>query len=147
MKATLICTGILALAASFGAAAQEASRNLTDPTANCIGGLASEPRLKLIADKVALGQGINAPGRALDRAATAEERAAVAAWLGMRKDCFDKGASYRRGLSTPQQIELTQDAFEYHQRLVARLQEGSITYTEFNRRRVRLAYIAAGQDI
>ena len=147
MKATLICTGILALAASFGAAAQEKSLTVTDPTANCIGALASEPRLKLIADKVALGQISKAPGRALDRAATGKERAAVAAWLGMRKDCFDKGASYRRGLSTPQGIELAHDAFAYQQWLVAQLQEGRITYTEFNRRHQRVVYIAAGQDI
>src|SRR5262245_53041440 len=134
MKTKLICTGIVAMAASFGAAAQETSRNVTDPTASCIGALAGEPRLKLIADKVAPGQGIRVP----ERAVTAEERAAVATLVSMRKGCFDAGTPYRRVVSTPQEFTVTHNAFAYQQGLLTDLQEGRITYAEFNRRRLKL---------
>jgi len=147
MKTRLICTAMVALAASLGAAAQEAGRNVADPTASCIGALAGEPRLKLIADKVALGQGINTPARTLNRAASDDERAAVAAWLGMRKDCFDRGARYRRAVSSPQEFALVSDAFEHQQRMVADLQAGRMTYSEFNSHRLRLANFAAGYDL
>src|SRR5262245_3445783 len=98
MKTKLLCIGILAMAASFGAAAQETSRNITDPTASCIGALAGEPRLKLIADKMSPAQGMKLP----ERAATADERAAFATLVSMRKGCFDAGTPYRRVRSTPQ---------------------------------------------
>ena len=55
MKTKLICTGIVAIAASFGAAAQETSRNAINPTASRIT-LAGEPRLKLTADKLSPAQ-------------------------------------------------------------------------------------------
>jgi len=147
MKAKLICTGILALAASFGAAAQETSRNVTDPTASCIVNLAGEPRLKLIADKVALGRGINIPARFLERAPNADERSALAIWLEMRQDCFNEGAKYRHVVSTPGEIELARDAFDYQQQMVAELKAGRMTYVQFNNRRMKLANFAAGHDL
>ena len=55
MKTKLICIGILAIAASFSAAAQETSRNVTAPTASRLA-LAGEPRLKLAADKMSPAQ-------------------------------------------------------------------------------------------
>lgn len=134
MKTKLICTGILAIAASFGAAAQETSRNVTDPTASCIGALAGEPRLKLIADKISPAQGLKLP----ERAATAEERAAFATLVSMRKGCFDAGTPYRRVVSTPQEFAFTQNAFAYQQELFTALQEGRITYADFSRRRLKL---------
>lgn len=57
MKTKLICIGILAIAASFSAAAQETSRNVTAPTASRIA-LAGEPRLKLTADKISPAKGV-----------------------------------------------------------------------------------------
>ena len=96
MKAKLVCSGVLALAASFTAFAQ--------PTDKCIASLAAEPSLQALADKVALGrtsQGVVL--RVADRTATERERAAAAIWLQKRKDCFDAGAEQRRALSTPQE--------------------------------------------
>lgn len=137
MKSKLLCTGILAMAASFGAVAQETDRNVTDPTASCIGALAGEPGLKLIAGKV---QGYDAPARS----ASAQERAAVATLASMRKDCYDAGTRYRKVVSTPQELSFAQDAFAYQQGLLADLQEGRITFAQYNQRRLKMVAVAQG---
>jgi len=139
MKTTSICTAILALAASFGAAA--------NPTETCFDSLAKDPSLQTLADKVALGRSSQASlVRVADRAPTAAERAAVAAWMEKRNQCFDAGAAKRRAVSTPQEVAFLRSVFVFQQRLVADLQQGRVTYTEFNQRRAELVE-AAGAEI
>jgi len=140
-KATVICTAILGLAASFGAAAQ-------DPTARCINGLSAEPRLQTIADKVALGHDdrVFAMRVAADRSPSDRERAALAVWLDLRNECFSAGEKYRRSVSKPQERAFVRSVFVFQQRLVADLRAGRLTYTEYNRRRQELAE-SAGQEI
>jgi hypothetical protein len=139
MQANAICTGILLLAASFGAAA--------NPTEACIGSLAKDPSLQLLAGKVALGRSAQATlVRIADRAPTEPERAAVAAWMEKRSQCFDAGAARRRAVSKPQEIAFLRSVFVFQQRLVAELQQGRLTYAEFNERRAELAQ-AAGTEI
>ena len=134
-----ICTGVLALAASFGAAA--------NPTDTCIGSLAKDPALQVLADKVALGRSAQATLVSVaERAPTEPERAAVAAWMEKRSQCFDAGAAKRRALSKPQEIAFLRSLFVFQQRLVADLQQGRLTYAEFNQRRAELAQ-AAGTEI
>jgi hypothetical protein len=141
MKSTLICGGMLALAASFGA---HASAN---PTEDCIDALSAIPALQPVADKVALSRSTQARAvRVADRTPTAQERDALALWLMKRNDCFDAGAAQRRAAATPQQIAYTRSVFVFQQRLVADLQAGRMTYAEFNRRRAELA-TAAGEEI
>ena len=140
MKAQLICSGVLAVAASFGALAQ-------DRTANCIDSLAADGRLQVIADKVALAHSNQTSSmRALERVANEQERAAVALWLGKRQECFDAGSQKRRAVSTPQEIAFLRSVFVFQQRLVADLQDGRLTYAEFNQRRGELLQ-AAGKEI
>ncbi len=139
MKATAICSGFLALAASFGAAA--------NPTEACISSLAREPSLQVLADKLALARsGEAALVRIADRAPTEQERVAVAAWMERRNQCFDAGAAKRRAISKPQEIAFLRSVFVFQQRLVAELQQGRLTYAEFNQRRAELAQ-AAGTEI
>jgi hypothetical protein len=134
-----MCSGILALAASFGAAA--------NPTEACIGSLTKEPSLQVLADKVALGRSGQATlVRVADRAPTGQERAAVALWMEKRSQCFDAGAAKRRTVSKPQEIAFLRSVFVFQQRLVAELQQGRLTYAEFNQRRAELAQ-AAGIEI
>jgi hypothetical protein len=139
MKAKSLCTGVLALAASFGAAA--------NPTEACIAALAKDPGLQVLADKVALARSGQASlVRVADRAPTEPERAAVAVWMEKRNQCFDAGAAKRRALSKPQEIAFLRSVFVFQQRLVADLQQGRLTYAEFNQRRAELAQ-AAGTEI
>lgn len=135
MKVKLVCTGILAIAASFGTMAQETGYNVTDPTASCIDALAGQPGLKLIADKV---QGFNAPARI----ATTQERAAVASLVTMRKSCFDQGSRYRQAVSTPQEFDFARNAFAYQQSLLSDLQEGRITFAQYSQRRLKMVAVS-----
>jgi hypothetical protein len=140
MKANAFCIGVLALAASLGAAA-------ATPTETCIDALAKDPSLQVLADKVALARsGQAARVRIADRAPTEPERAALAAWMEKRSQCFDAGAAKRRVLSKPQEIAFLRSVFVFQQRLVADLQQGRLTYAEFNHRRAELAQ-AAGTEI
>jgi hypothetical protein len=139
MKANAICTGILLLAAGFGAAA--------NPTESCIGSLHKDSGLRVLADKVALGRSAQVTlVRVADRAPTEPERAALAAWMEKRNQCFEAGAAKRRALSKPQEIAFLRSLFVFQQRLVAELQQGRLTYAEFNERRAELAQ-AAGTEI
>lgn len=139
MKLKLICGAVLAVSATFAAAAQET------PTVGCIKSLAAEARLKPIADKVDLVRA--APNaKAPQRLATAEERAAVAVWSEMRQGCFEQGASYRRATSKPQEIAFQRSVFVFQQRLLADLQQGKVTYAEFSKRRAELDE-AAGEQL
>ncbi len=139
MQAHAICTAILALAASFAAAA--------NPTEACIGSLAKDPNLQVLADKVALARsGQAALVRIAERAPSEQERAAVALWMEKRSQCFDAGAAKRRAVSKPQEIAFLRSVFVFQQRLAAELQQGRLTYAEFNQRRAELAQ-AAGTEI
>ena len=51
-----------------------------------------------------------------------------------RNQCFDAGAAKRRALSKPQEIAFLRSVFVFQQRLVADLQQGRLTYAEFNQR-------------
>ena len=139
MKTKLTCSAILALAASFGAAAQ------SPVTAGCLQELAFEPRLSIIANKVDVVHAA-AHSQAPDRVATAEERAAVGLWLHLRNECFEFGAAQRRAAYKPQDNAFTRAMFVFEQRLVAELQRGRVTYAEFNRRRLELVE-AAGEEL
>jgi hypothetical protein len=122
--------GAIALASSFGALAQA----LPDPTFGCSQELAFEPRLDAIAEKVALIAGAEATPamRALDRFATAEERAALELWAHFRQQCFNYGESHRAATYTSAQRALLAVMFRTDQRLLADLQRGRLTYAEFN---------------
>ena len=132
-----IAIGIVMLAASFAALAQDGP---VDRTYGCLEKALHEPRLAVIADKVALAYG---PGLktapALERLVNAEERAAVALWVELRERCFAAGGHYRFTALTPHEHLAIQGAFEFQQRLLANLQQGGITYAQFNRRRLELA--------
>ena len=132
-----IAIGIVMLAASFSALAQHGP---VDRTYGCLERTAHDPRLAIIADKVALahGPGLKA-APALDRSVGAEERAAVALWLELRERCFAAGGHYRYTVLTPHEHIAVQGAFEFQQRLLANLAQGGITYAQFNRRRLELA--------
>ncbi|HEX6690324.1 MAG TPA: hypothetical protein VF110_04175 [Burkholderiales bacterium] len=139
MKAKLICTAVLALAPALAAAEPS-------PTETCIDSLASEPRLQVLADKVALARSTQARlVRVADRNASEMERAAIAVWMEKRNTCFDAGAEQRAQLTAPERA-FQRSVFVFQQRLVADLQHGRLTYAEFNRRRAELAE-AAGQEI
>ena len=84
--------------------------------------------------------------RVAERAPTEQERAAVAMWMEKRNQCFDAGAAKRRAVSQPQEIAFLRSLFVFQQRLVAELQQGRLTYAEFNQRRAELAE-AAGTEI
>src|SRR5262245_34350815 len=132
MKTKLICGAVLALSATFAAAAQDT------PTSGCIEELAYEPRLKPIADKVDLVRA-NSQLKSPQRVASADEKAALVLWAEMRQGCFDYGTAYRRTHSSPQDAALVRSVFVFQQRLVVELQQGSLTYAEFSKRRAELA--------
>jgi len=139
MKTKLLCTAILVLAASSQALAQETL------TAGCINELAFEPRLAVISDKVNL-TGAEQGVRSADRVATAQERAAVALWAHLRQQCFEFGDAQRRASAKPQQVAVTKSVFGFQQRLLVSLEQGRLTFAEFNRERLDLAS-ATGQEI
>jgi hypothetical protein len=139
MKLKLICGAVLAVSATFAAAAQDT------PTIGCIKSLAAEARLKPIADKVDLVRGTSYAS-APERVATADERMAVALWAEMRQGCFEQGAAYRRATSKPQEIAFLRSVFVFQQRLLVDLQQGKVTYAEFSKRRAELDE-AAGEQL
>lgn len=140
MKAKLICTAILALAPGFAAAE-------SNPTESCIDALANEPRLQVLADKLALARSSQARlVRVAERTPSAEERAAIAVWMDKRNGCFEAGVAQRRAEMKAPEIAFVRSVFVFQQRLVAELQQGRLTYAEFNHRRAELA-AAAGQEI
>src|SRR5687768_16520411 len=115
MKAKLICTAVLALASGFAAAA-------ANPTEGCIDSLASEPRLQVLADKVALARSTQARlVRVSDRVATERERAAIAVWQQKRMQCFEAGVDQRRAVMKPQEAAFVRSVFVFQQRLMADL--------------------------
>jgi len=139
MKANAICGGLLLLAAGFNAAAS--------PTDTCIGALARDPSLQVLADKVALGRSAQTHlVRVADRTPNEAERTVVAVWMEKRSHCFEAGAAKRRAVSKPQEIAFLRSVFVFQQRLLAELQQGRLTYAEFNERRAELAQ-AAGTEI
>lgn len=135
-----IAIGIVMIAASFASVAQETPATFVDPTYACLEKMARESRLVLIADKVALAHG---PGmktvRGLDRPANTEERAAVAHWLDRREQCFAAGEYHRFTFLTPQEHLAVYQSFEFQQRLLVNLEQGRMSYVQFNRRRLELA--------
>jgi len=135
VKAKLISTAILALTIGNAVAA--------NPTENCIDLLASEPRLQVLADKVALARSTQASlVRVSDRTATEQERAALTLWLEKRNQCYEAGDKQRRTEMKAPEIAFVRSVFVLQQRLVADLQGGRLTYAEFNRRRAELAEVA-----
>jgi hypothetical protein len=132
-----IAIGIVMLAASFTGLAQDGP---VDRTYGCLERMVRDPRLAIIADKVALvhGPGLKA-APALERSVNTEERAAVALWLDLRERCFFAGGHYRFTALTPHEHIAMQGAFEFQQRLLANLAQGGVTYSQFNRRRLELA--------
>ena len=131
MKAKLICTAILALAPGFAAAE-------SNPTESCIDALANEPRLQVLADKLALSRSSQV------RLARVAERIAV--WMDKRNGCLEAGVAQRRAEMKAPEIAFVRSVFVFQQRLVAELQQGRLTYVEFNERRAELAQ-AAGTEI
>ena len=131
MKTTHIAAFILA-AAAFNAFAQDA-------TTSCIKGVAGDVRLAAIADKVGLDYPRVPTSPELQRYASDDERAALAVWHGLRRQCFDAGWDQRRKLLDPQRRSAMESAFIFQQVLLSRLQQGEVTYGEFNRRRTDVA--------
>jgi len=147
MKATkLICTAILATAASFGAYAQDAAEDVNDPTVRCNDSLATDARFSVIADKMIIGYA-GAPRRAVHRAATSQERVAIGQWIEARKSCFDAGAQFRRAHLKSEEAAYARSAFVFQQMLVIRLLDGKVTYSDFNRQSLQLAAAATQEDL
>jgi hypothetical protein len=133
MKTSRIAALIIA-AVSFNATAQDA-----DPTSRCMAGLTSDGRLAAIAQKVGLEYPREPNSPTLQHYASSEERAALAVWQGLRRQCFDAGAQQRRKMLDAQARGAMESAFVFQQVLLSRLQQGELTYGEFNRRRADVA--------
>lgn len=131
MKSMRIAAFIIAAAAGFDAFAQDA-------TTSCIQGVASDGRLVAIADKVALDSAREPRSSALRVYASEEERAALALWRGLRRQCFDAGEQQRERTLDAQARGAVRSAFIFQQVLLSRLEKGELTYDEFNRRRAEL---------
>jgi len=118
------------------------------PTNACINSLNYDARLAAIADKVALARSdeTGAEMFGLDQQPTGTERQALQLWSKLRQFCFDLGADYRAGLANQEQVALAGRLFGLHQALLGDLQEGRISYAEFNSRRVELYLIAASLE-
>jgi hypothetical protein len=132
MKTARMAVLFIGTVAAFNAFAQ-------DPTTSCIKGLTGDVRLAAIADKVGLEYPREPNAPALQRYASEEERAALAVWRGLRRQCFDAGAQQRRKLLDVQARSAMESAFIFQQVLLSRLQQGELTYGEFNRRRADVA--------
>ena len=132
MKTTRIAALIIGAAATFNALAQDA-------TTACIKGLAHDARLAAIAGKVGLEYPRDPNARALQRYASEEERAALALWSGLRRQCFDAGELARRKMLDAQTRSAMESAFLFQQVLLSRRQHGELTYSEFSRRRADVA--------
>ena len=132
MKTTRIAVFIIAAAGSLSGFAQ-------DSTSSCVKGVASDVRLVAIADKVGLDSREGSSSRALERVANEDERAALAVWQGLRRQCFDAGESRRHKMLDAQAHSAIRSAFLFQQVLLSRLQQGELTYGEFNRRRAVIA--------
>jgi hypothetical protein len=122
--------GAIALATSFGAFAQA----LQDSTPGCIRRLASDARLAGVADKVALNGDAEVllSLRALDRVPTADERQVLELWSRLRQQCFNYGEFDRNAASTRAQAVLVAGIFDAGQKLIEDLQNGRLTYADFN---------------
>jgi hypothetical protein len=101
MKTKLICSAILAMAASFGAFAQDAAEDLNGPGVRCNDSLSRDARFEGIADNTALGQ-----------------------WMAERKACFDAGAGFRSAHLRPEEIAYAKSAFVFQQMAIARSLKG-----------------------
>ena len=123
---------VIIAAATFNAFAE-------DPSSRCIAGLAGDARLVAIADKVGLDTPREPNSPTLQRYASAEERAALAVWQGLRRQCFDAAEPQRRKTLDAQSRSSIQSAFIFQQLLLSRVQQGELTYGEFNQRRAEVA--------
>lgn len=142
----LICTGIIAMAASFGAFAQDAAEDMNDPTVRCNDALATDARFSIIADKMILGYA-GAPRRALYRTTTAQERAAIGQWIEAGKACFEAGAEFRRTHLHPEETAYARSVFVFQQLAAIRLREGKTFYADFNQQSLKLAIASSQQDL
>lgn len=131
MKTAHVAAFILATAA-FNVFAQ-------DTTTSCIKGVSGDVRLAAIADKVGLEYPRLPTTPELQRYASGDERAALAVWHGLRRRCFDAGEPQRRKMFDPRTRSAMESAFIFQQVLLSRLQQGEVTYGEFNRRRTDVA--------
>jgi hypothetical protein len=132
MKTIRIAAFMLAAAGAINGFAQDA-------TSDCIKGVARDARLAAIADKVGLEYRGAAASPALERLASDEERAALALWHGLRRECFAVGQQQRRKMLDAQARSAVESAFLFQQVLLSRLQQGELTYGEFSRRHAELA--------
>ena len=132
MKITRIALLIVAVTGAFSAFAQ-------DSTTRCIKGVAGDVRLAAIADKVGLDFPRDPGSPRLQSYASEEERAALAVWRGLRRQCFDAGAQQRRKMLDANTRSAMESAFIFQQVLLSRLLQGELTYSEFNRRRTDVA--------
>jgi uncharacterized protein YidB (DUF937 family) len=136
MKAKQICTGLLALAASLGAAAQDAADDYNGPTFSCVGAMAGESRLAALDGKVGMApMPYASTGRALNRIADAGERQAIALWMQRRDECFVAGTQYRLYTMQPDELSYTSGLFAVQQHLVIELLQGRLTFAEYNHTR------------
>jgi hypothetical protein len=142
----LICSGILAMAASFGAFAQDAAEDANDPTVHCNDSLAVDARFSVIADKMIIGYA-GTVRRAVHRTATAQERSAVGQWLEARKTCFEAGAKFRRSHMKTEDAAYARSVFVFQQMLVVRLLEGKVMFADFNQQSLQLAAAAMQEDL
>lgn len=111
---------------------------------NCFDGLAEDPALGAIADKVALSDAQN-PSFAMlvDNAAPTErEKAAILAWGKQRDVCIGANAAAMTRQMTPETIQtVIAAASAAQQLLIVDLYEGRLTFAAFSKRRQDLAII------
>jgi len=132
MKTIRIAALVIAAAGAVNGFAQDA-------TSDCMKGVARDVRLAAIADKVGLEYTGEATSPALERIASGEERAALAVWHGLRRECFVVGQQQRRKMLDAQTRSAVESAFLFQQVLLSRLQQGELTYDEFSRRHADVA--------
>lgn len=139
MKMKQLCAGIAALAASFGALAQDAAEDVAGPSVICAGALANESDLRAIADKVDVAPfPFAVVERTPSRVANAHERKVIALWIERRDRCFDVGAEYRMKTLLPEEQWNASSLFSAQRGLTVRLLQGRMTYAEYNRVRFEM---------
>lgn len=117
---------------------------ITQP--DCISALESDPELKSISKKVALG------GKednlfslmAIDQRPTQSERKVIVKWGSKRERCFNSNPPPRDA-----NYQLSVDAFNLGQKLLLELSKGEITYGQFAERRkdIKEASLAKARSI
>ena len=142
MKALCFAMACLAIAGCSGTGPAPVQRTAAeDPTAACLVGLDKhaaltvlKPRLASVADAEAAPPAL----RTSMATPTPDERRAIQAWAGLRKDCVNAGAEFRLRNAPPAYADLVEEENSRTTVLLSRLYVGEIGYGEFINERIAL---------